>query len=148
MLTREAIVESALHVVEQGGLEALSMRGVARRLGVTPMALYNHVHDKADLVDAVAVAVATAEGLQESGAVDAEASARALNEVLAASPWLVPVLAQSRVGLADVHGDDWLTLQAFVLGLGALRGSGRLDEEGADRLFERGLAALLADPPA
>lgn len=146
MLTREAIVESALHVVEQGGLEALSMRGVARRLGVTPMALYNHVHDKADLVDAVAVA--TAEGLQESGAVDAEASARALNEVLAASPWLVPVLAQSRVGLADVRGDDWLTLQAFVLGLGALRGSGRLDEEGADRVFERGLAALLADPPA
>lgn len=146
MLTREAIVESALHVVEQGGLEALSMRGVARRLGVTPMALYNHVHDKADLVDAVAVA--TAEGLQESGAVDAEASARALNEVLAASPWLVPVLAQSRVELADVHGDDWLTLQAFVLGLGALRGSGRLDEEGADRVFERGLAALLADPPA
>ena len=146
MLTREAIVESALRVVEQGGLEALSMRGVARRLGVTPMALYNHVHDKADLVDAVAVA--TAEGLQESGAVDAEASARALNEVLAASPWLVPVLAQSRVGLADVHGDDWLTLQAFVLGLGALRGSGRLDEEGADRVFERGLAALLADPPA
>lgn len=146
MLTREAIVESALHVVEQGGLEALSMRGVARRLGVTPMALYNHVHDKADLVDAVAVA--TAEGLQGSGAVDAEASARALNEVLAASPWLVPVLAQSRVGLADVHGDDWLTLQAFVLGLGALRGSGRLDEEGADRVFERGLAALLADPPA
>ena len=146
MLTREAIVESALHVVEQGGLEALSMRGVARRLGVTPMALYNHVHDKADLVDAVAVA--TVEGLQESGAVDAEASARALNEVLAASPWLVPVLAQSRVELADVHGDDWLTLQAFVLGLGALRGSGRLDEEGADRVFERGLAALLADPPA
>ena len=146
MLTREAIVESALHVVEQGGLEALSMRGVARRLGVTPMALYNHVHDKADLVDAVAVA--TAEGLQESGAVDAEASARALNEVLAASPWLVPVLAQYRVGLADVRGDDWLTQQAFVLGLGALRGSGRLDEEGADRVFERGLAALLADPPA
>ncbi len=139
-------MESALHVVEQGGLEALSMRGVARRLGVTPMALYNHVRDKADLVDAVAVA--TAEGLQESGAVDAEASARALNEVLAASPWLVPVLAQSRVGLADAHGDDWLTLQAFVLGLGALRGSGRLDEEGADRVFERGLAALLADPPA
>ena len=146
MLTREAIVESALHVVEQGGREALSMRGVARRPGATPMALYNHVHDKADLVDAVAVA--TAEGLQESGAVDAEASARALNEVLAASPWLVPVLAQSRVELADVHGDDWLTLQAFVLGLGALRGSGRLDEEGADRVFERGLAALLADPPA
>ena len=104
MLTREAIVESALHVVEQGGLEALSMRGVARRLGVTPMALYNHVRDKADLVDAVAVA--TAEGLQESGAVDAEASARALNEVLAASPWLVPVLAQSRVGAEKLELRD------------------------------------------
>lgn len=50
-LTRRRIVLAALALVEAQGLEALTMRRVAHELGVTPMSLYNHVSDKAELVD-------------------------------------------------------------------------------------------------
>jgi AcrR family transcriptional regulator len=50
-LTRRRIVLAALHLVEEHGLDALTMRRVASALRVTPMSLYNHVADKAELVD-------------------------------------------------------------------------------------------------
>ncbi len=40
-------------VLSSEGAAALSMRRVARELGVSPMALYNHVENRADLVDAI-----------------------------------------------------------------------------------------------
>jgi AcrR family transcriptional regulator len=50
-LTRRRIVRAALELVEKHGLDALTMRRVASALKVTPMSLYNHVADKAELVD-------------------------------------------------------------------------------------------------
>ncbi|HEX3425705.1 MAG TPA: TetR/AcrR family transcriptional regulator [Acidimicrobiales bacterium] len=50
-LTRRRIVRAALQLVETHGLDALTMRRVAAALQVTPMSLYNHVSDKAELVD-------------------------------------------------------------------------------------------------
>jgi len=50
-LTRERIVEAALHVMDTEGLDAVSMRRVAREVGVEAMSLYNHVRDKEDLLD-------------------------------------------------------------------------------------------------
>lgn len=45
------VVASARAVYERDGLDALTMRGVARELGVAPNALYSHVPDKDGLVD-------------------------------------------------------------------------------------------------
>ncbi len=53
-LSREAIVAVAREMVQSGGLEALSLRRLATRLGVTAPALYAHVASKRDLVRAVA----------------------------------------------------------------------------------------------
>ena len=50
-LTRRRIVLAALGLVEEHGLDALTMRRVASELHVTPMSLYNHVADKSELVD-------------------------------------------------------------------------------------------------
>jgi AcrR family transcriptional regulator len=50
-LNRRRIVLAALGLVEEHGLDALTMRRVANELHVTPMSLYNHVSDKAELVD-------------------------------------------------------------------------------------------------
>jgi TetR/AcrR family transcriptional regulator, tetracycline repressor protein len=50
-LTRRRIVLAALALVEEQGLDALTMRRLASELGVTPMSLYNHVSDKAELID-------------------------------------------------------------------------------------------------
>jgi AcrR family transcriptional regulator len=52
-LSREEILDVTLALAEEGGLNAVSMRGVASRLGVTPMALYHHVGDKRALMDAL-----------------------------------------------------------------------------------------------
>jgi TetR/AcrR family tetracycline transcriptional repressor len=52
-LTREAIVARALELGHAEGLEAVSLRRLALDLGVTPMALYRHVRDKQDLINAM-----------------------------------------------------------------------------------------------
>ena len=52
-LTREAIVARALEIGAAEGLEAVSLRRLASELGVTSMALYRHVRDKQDLINAM-----------------------------------------------------------------------------------------------
>lgn len=52
-LTRERVVAEALTVIGTSGVDALSMRALATRLGVVPAALYRHVRDKEQLQDLV-----------------------------------------------------------------------------------------------
>lgn len=52
-LTRERVIEAALQLMDAEGLEAVTMRAVARELGVEAMSLYNHVNDKDDLMDGI-----------------------------------------------------------------------------------------------
>src|ERR1043166_3864366 len=52
-LTRDRIIRTALRVMDQVGLDALSMRRVGRELGVEAMSLYNHVRDKEDILDGI-----------------------------------------------------------------------------------------------
>lgn len=52
-LTREVVVREALGLLDEEGLDALTMRRLADRLGVVPNALYRHVKDKEDLLDGV-----------------------------------------------------------------------------------------------
>jgi AcrR family transcriptional regulator len=49
-LNREKISTAALSIADTEGFEAVSMRRVAARLGVSTMSLYYYVHTKADLV--------------------------------------------------------------------------------------------------
>jgi AcrR family transcriptional regulator len=50
-LTRADILDATLDLADNSGLAAVTMRAVADRLGVTPMALYRHVGDKQGLLD-------------------------------------------------------------------------------------------------
>lgn len=45
-LSRERILAAALQIVDADGVEALSMRKLAARLGVDPMAIYHHLPNK------------------------------------------------------------------------------------------------------
>ncbi|GGT67312.1 TetR/AcrR family transcriptional regulator [Streptomyces lateritius] len=56
-LTVDAVVEAAVGLADEGGLDALTMRAVAQRLGVTPMTLYTYVPGKAELLDLMLDAV-------------------------------------------------------------------------------------------
>lgn len=52
-LSVSRIAEEALALVDEKGADAFSLRAVAQRLGVTPMALYHHVSGKEHLAELV-----------------------------------------------------------------------------------------------
>jgi AcrR family transcriptional regulator len=50
-LRRERVLEEALRLVDEVGLQALTMRALGKRLGVEGMAIYNHVPGKRALYE-------------------------------------------------------------------------------------------------
>jgi AcrR family transcriptional regulator len=52
-LSRSAVLETAVALVDDRGVEALSMRNLAAELGVEAMSLYNHVPSKDALLDGI-----------------------------------------------------------------------------------------------
>ena len=56
-LTRERIIAAAVELVDESGLDALSMRKLGAALGVEAMSLYNHVDNKDDVLDGILDAV-------------------------------------------------------------------------------------------
>ncbi len=56
----DAVVNAAIALADADGLEAVSMRALAARLGVTAMTLYTYVPGKAELLDLMLDAVYTA----------------------------------------------------------------------------------------
>jgi AcrR family transcriptional regulator len=56
-LTRQAIVEAALRVLDRDGMDALSMRKVGEELGTGAASLYWHVRNKEELLQLVFEAV-------------------------------------------------------------------------------------------
>lgn len=52
-IDRARVLQVALEVADERGIDGLTMQAVADQLGVTPMALYRHVENKADLLDGV-----------------------------------------------------------------------------------------------
>src|SRR5687768_3702762 len=67
-LSRERVLHAAIAHADAGGLEALSMRQLAEMLEVAPMALYRHVANKDDLIDAMVDVVFGEIGLPAGGA--------------------------------------------------------------------------------
>jgi AcrR family transcriptional regulator len=98
-LTRQRVLEVALHLIDREGLEGFSMRKLGAMLGVEAMALYNHVENKRALFDGV-IELLLAEGLspkQLNGTPREElwAFAHAFRDVLRAHPRVLPLVATS-----------------------------------------------------
>ena len=56
-LTRSAVIDVALAMADAEGLDAVTIRRLATHFGVTPMALYWHVKNKDELLEAMGDAV-------------------------------------------------------------------------------------------
>ena len=124
------VLAAARAVLREDGVQALSLRAVARRLGVAPDTLYSHVAGKDDLLDLVlddvlgGVAVPADEEVRR----DPWGAVRAIMldsyDVLLAHPGLVPAYLD-RQGARGV--------QARRLGVVTMRalGNAGLDEESA-----------------
>jgi AcrR family transcriptional regulator len=96
-ISREEVLQASLAIADADGLDAVTMQAVARRLGVTPMALYRHVASKADLLDALVEGLLTEFSLP-AGDLSADerlrTMGRSIREVARRHPSLFPLLLQ------------------------------------------------------
>jgi AcrR family transcriptional regulator len=119
-LTRERILRAAIEIADEDGLDALSMRGLGRRLGVEAMSLYNHVADKDDILDGMTELI-TDEFEVPTGAPDWRASIRSsacsAHDVLRRHPWASSVI-ESRTRSGPVR------LRLLDATIGVLAGAG------------------------
>jgi AcrR family transcriptional regulator len=52
-LSRERVLQAAVKVADEGGIESLTMRRLAEELGAEAMSLYYHVANKEDVLDGI-----------------------------------------------------------------------------------------------
>lgn len=100
-LTRDRVLQAAVHLADRGGNEALSMRKLGLELGVDAMALYRHVRGKDDLLDGlVEVIVGQFERPSPSGdwKTDLRRQAMAARQVMLRHPWARRVLEERGTG--------------------------------------------------
>jgi AcrR family transcriptional regulator len=97
-LSRERILDAALELLDGEGMAALSMRRLGAQLGVEAMSLYNHVPNKAALLDGIHERIlAKVERPPAGAAADWQAyarhQARALHRTLKAHPNAISLFA-------------------------------------------------------
>ena len=127
-LTRDRIVAAALQVMDAEGLEAVSMRRVAREVGVEAMSLYHHVRDKEDLLQGVCDRImAGFEFPTASGdwATRCKAAARSWRRLLQAHPDVMRLFAHTH-GPSPASADS---LRPTEFALGLLKESGLSDRD-------------------
>lgn len=94
-LTRDRILESALVLVDQHGLESLTMRKLGLELGFEAMSLYNHVANKDELINGLLdLVLAECELPSSGGEWDAAVrrSAISVHDALRRHQWACPLL--------------------------------------------------------
>jgi AcrR family transcriptional regulator len=98
--TVDEIATAALEIVDQAGLEALSMRSLAAALGTGPMTMYNYVADKEgleELVVAAVVAGMTVPGPTDDWRRDVHAVATAMWRAIRAHREAIPLVLTRRM---------------------------------------------------
>lgn len=104
LLTQGEIVTTAIGIADREGIEAVSMRRVARELGVGAMTLYHHVADKDELIelmaDAISAEMLVPEPFPDGWREGMREIAHRTRETFARHPWLIRTVGEySRVTL-------------------------------------------------
>jgi AcrR family transcriptional regulator len=95
-LSRQAVLDGALDLLDEVGLDAFSMRALGTRLGADPMAIYHYFPSRTTLLDGLIERIfAEVVPPDRTGEwrTDAAASVRALRLALLAHPEAVPLVA-------------------------------------------------------
>lgn len=109
-LNRDRVLLAAISLVDQDGIESLSMRKLGQALGVEAMSLYNHVASKDEILDGIADHVLSEIDLPAMNADWEEAIWRcgiSAHDTLAAHPWActlimsIPRLLPARLRYID-----------------------------------------------
>ena len=118
-LSRDRILAAALELVDEQGIEALSMRKLGQTLGYEAMSLYNHVANKDDLLDGILdLVLAEIEPPDPGEGLPAiRASALSAHEALKRHPWAATmIMSPGRIRPARINYMEGL--------LACLRGAG------------------------
>jgi AcrR family transcriptional regulator len=119
-LGRALVLQTAIAIADEGGLDALTMQAIAQRLDAEAMSLYRHVRNKEDVLDALVDLVFAEIELPPPGTEWTAAMRRramSARQALARHPWAIGLLeSASRPGPSNLHHHD------AVLGL--LTGAG------------------------
>lgn len=120
-LSRDSIIEAAIALLDAGGEAGLTFRALSERLATGAGAIYWHVADKGDLLDAACDAVVAR---TMAAAVDAEAPRERLRAIglgmfdaLDAHPWIGAALARSPGALPMVRILEGIGAQVRALGV-------------------------------
>lgn len=119
-LSKELVLTTAIRLADEFGLEELSMRSLALRLGVEAMSLYNHVKNKDELLDEMVDSVVSQITLPKVGGdwkKEMKKRARSAREILNLHSWS-PMLIVSRINIGPAM------LSYFDATLGCLHSAG------------------------
>ena len=115
-LTKDGLCERALAIVDEEGLEALTMRRLAKDVGVKAPSLYNHVQSKEALIDGALSRMRSELCLPDPPPEDwmtlMEAIFTEYRRVLAAHPNMMPLAGRRLEGEGD-SGLAFLAEQGF-----------------------------------
>ena len=119
-LTRERVLEAAVKLADQGGIESLSMRKLGQELGVEAMALYYHFASKDEVLDGSVDLVFSEIDLPASGA-DWKTAMRqraiSVRDVLSRHRWAIGLMeSRTNPGPANLRHHDAV--------IGSLRAAG------------------------
>jgi AcrR family transcriptional regulator len=106
------VLRAAVALADEGGIEALSMRRLAKELGVEAMSLYNHVANKDEILDGIVDLVVEEIDLPDTGA-DWKAAIRrnaiSNRDVLLRHRWASSLrMSRQSGGPAQLRHADWL----------------------------------------
>ncbi|HBR88545.1 MAG TPA: TetR family transcriptional regulator [Microbacterium sp.] len=104
-LDRDRIIDGAVELADEIGLDPLTIRRLAEHLGARPMSLYHYVSNKDDIVDGMVGRV-----FDEVERPDPEAPwkeavasrARSLRAALRRHPWAIPIMESRRTPGLDI----------------------------------------------
>ncbi|MEI6621139.1 MAG: TetR/AcrR family transcriptional regulator [Actinomycetes bacterium] len=109
-MTRDEVLDAALEIIDEEGLEALSMRHLAKRLDTGSMRAYRHFSSKEDLLEALAdrearrVRSIDLSGISEPRELLLEAACRT-RDLLLEHPNLAPVVVSRPLSKATAADD-------------------------------------------
>lgn len=123
VLTREQILTTALRLVDEQGMKALSMRRLAEQLGVDPMAIYYHLPHKkaliAGMVELVFAELDVPSPTEATWQAQVRAVAGAYFDIAQAHPHLILHIATHRepAAIAVLEANDTLYEALLEAGL-------------------------------
>lgn len=120
-LTRARIIQTALRIMDQDGLEAVTMRRVGRELGVEAMSLYNHVRDKEEILDGICEQVLSEFRLPRAAewTQAARLAAHEYRRLLLAHPTVITLMTGRKRPFTNPD-----SLRAYEFALGVFRSAG------------------------